>query len=359
MYRVRLASGEETAFRSVAELALGIQSGVITGDAEVYHAPEQQWRPISAHPEYLAAAEQVSRMAGPATGAPALPVPDAEVEVLLEGKVPIYKMVSVSARELEARRRPPWIAKATTGGAAFIFLIAVVLASSLGGGGSDVAWSRPRVASRTELPQAARTQSGSSGTLQAWQSGPAALANRAATARAEVARLLGESASALGVHRLMSPPRLTSPDSLRAVRQAVASFRPAVTRWRDAETDVIAAYRDSAAALARAGKWDRSELTEWRVRAPRNEAIATARTTDSLLLVLDRAYVLLQQSDQIDSAGHPSFSQTNAATEYDWLRATVARFVAVPVLPGERLPPPLVILLGAIGGTALPARAVR
>ncbi len=359
MYRVRLASGEEAAFRSVEELALGIQSGVITVDAEVYHAPEQQWRPISAHPEYVAAAERVSRMAAPATAEPALAGPDADVEVLLEGKVPIYKMVSVSARELEARRRPPWIPKATIGGAAFIFLIAVVIASTLGGGGSDVAWSRPRASARVELPPAARLQSGSPEALQAGQSGPAVLARRAVAARADVARRLGEAASSLALSGLVSPRRLVSPDSLRALRQAVASFRPAITRWRDAEAGVLDVYRDSAAALARSGQWDRSELTEWRVRAPKADALSTVRTTDSLLLVLDRAYALLQLSDQIDSAGHPSFSQTKAAAEYDWLRATVARFVAEPVLPGERVPPPLVILRSAIGGTSLPARTLR
>lgn len=359
MYRVRLASGEETAFRSVEELALGIQSGVITTDAEVYHAPEQEWRPISVHPEYLAAAEQVSRMAGPSTAGPTLTVPDADVEVLLEGKVPIYKMVSVSARELEARRRPEWIPAAATGGAAVILVAAIIIASAMGGGSSEVAWSRSGVAPRAERPPAADVASGSPGSTRSWQSGPAALASRAATARADVARDLGEAANTLGLRGLVRPGRLTSPDSLGALRQTVASFRPAIARWRDAEAGVIAAYRDSAAALARSGRWDRGEKAEWRVRAPRGEALATVRATDSLLLVLDRAYALLQESDQVDSGGHPLFSQTKAAAEYDWLRGTISRLAAQPVLPGERVPAPLVILQSAMGGAPLPARTVR
>ena len=93
------------------------------------------------------------------------------------------------------------------------------------------------------------------------------------------------------------------------------------------------------------------------MRVPRGEALATIRATDSLLLVLDRAYALLQESAQVDSAGHPLFGQARAGAEYDWLRSTVTRLVAQPVLPGERLPAPLVILQSALGANALPARS--
>jgi hypothetical protein len=240
-----------------------------------------------------------------------------------------------------------------------ILVAAVIVASALGSGSSDVAWSRTNVALRAERLPAADVAPGSPGTSRTWQSGPAALANRAAQSRADVARALGEAANTIGLRGLVGPERLRSPDSLRALRQAVASFRPAITHWRDAEAGVIAAYRDSAAALARSGRWDQAEKIEWRVRAPRSEALATMRTTDSLLLVLDRAYALMQESDQVDSAGHPRFGQPKAAAEYDWLRGTISRLVAQPVLPGEQLSAPLVILHSALGGVPLPARTVR
>ena len=362
MYRVRLTSGEETAFRSVEELALGIQSGVITGEAQIYHATTQQWLPISVHPEYVAAADQASAkiaLSAPEAG-PA--IPDADVEVLLHAKVPIYKMVSVSARELEAKRRPRWVVPATTGGAFLIFLGAVALASAIGGSGTgDVGWARPNVAlGSARVPTTdSRLPERTFGALRSGNPDPAVLARNAAAARAEAASQLGKTASQLGMQGLVNHQRLATPDSLRAVRQAVAAFRPAITQWRNAEADVVSAYRDTASALAHSGRWDPAEFTEWRVRAPGNEALATIRSTDSLMVTLDRAYALLQESGRLDSAGNPSFTLARSAAEYDQLRATVIRLIGVPAAFGEHVPPPLVILRSALGGKTFPARASR
>ena len=62
MFRVRLASGEEAVFRSVDELALGIQSGVISPEAMVFHSKVEQWLPITVHPEYAAARERAASL---------------------------------------------------------------------------------------------------------------------------------------------------------------------------------------------------------------------------------------------------------------------------------------------------------
>lgn len=54
MYRIRLTTGEEAVFRTVAELALAIRSGVVSPKSEVFHNAETRWLPLETHPEYMA-----------------------------------------------------------------------------------------------------------------------------------------------------------------------------------------------------------------------------------------------------------------------------------------------------------------
>ena len=55
MYRIRLGSGEQTVFKSVEELALGLQSGTVDPAAEVFDRDSSRWMPIEQHPDYAAA----------------------------------------------------------------------------------------------------------------------------------------------------------------------------------------------------------------------------------------------------------------------------------------------------------------
>ena len=52
MYRIKLTSGEETVYRSIDELSLGIRSGVISPDALIHHQKSNQWLPIALHPDF-------------------------------------------------------------------------------------------------------------------------------------------------------------------------------------------------------------------------------------------------------------------------------------------------------------------
>jgi hypothetical protein len=56
MYRIRLANGEEAAYKSAGELALAVRMGVVSPDAEVFHNAAHRWLPIELHPDYRAAA---------------------------------------------------------------------------------------------------------------------------------------------------------------------------------------------------------------------------------------------------------------------------------------------------------------
>src|SRR5882724_6322323 len=57
MYRIELAPGEETVFRTFEELATGVRNGFITPRARIYHGASQKWLPIEFHPHYKRALE--------------------------------------------------------------------------------------------------------------------------------------------------------------------------------------------------------------------------------------------------------------------------------------------------------------
>ncbi|HUR93307.1 MAG TPA: hypothetical protein VMY76_01905 [Gemmatimonadales bacterium] len=57
MYRIELAPGEETAFRTIEELAIAVRNGLVTARARIYHNASQKWLPIEFHPHYKKALE--------------------------------------------------------------------------------------------------------------------------------------------------------------------------------------------------------------------------------------------------------------------------------------------------------------
>jgi hypothetical protein len=57
MYRIEVAPGEETVFRTLEELAVGIRNGLVTPRARIYHNASQKWLPIGLHPHYKKAME--------------------------------------------------------------------------------------------------------------------------------------------------------------------------------------------------------------------------------------------------------------------------------------------------------------
>ena len=69
MYRIELSPGEETAFRSIEELAVAIKRGVVTPRARIFHNASNKWLPIQFHPHYKTALSmplsQAALVAGP------------------------------------------------------------------------------------------------------------------------------------------------------------------------------------------------------------------------------------------------------------------------------------------------------
>jgi hypothetical protein len=74
MYRIELSPGEETAFRSIEELAVAIRRGVITPHARIWHNASSKWLPIQFHPHYKVAASMQLTAADLVAGPPVKPL---------------------------------------------------------------------------------------------------------------------------------------------------------------------------------------------------------------------------------------------------------------------------------------------
>ena len=70
MYRIELSPGEETAFRSIEELAVAIKRWVVTSRARIWHNASGKWLPIEFHPHYKIAASMQLTTADLVAGAP-------------------------------------------------------------------------------------------------------------------------------------------------------------------------------------------------------------------------------------------------------------------------------------------------
>jgi hypothetical protein len=70
MYRIELSPGEETAFRSIEELAVAVKRGVVTSRARIWHNASGKWLPIEIHPHYKIAASMQLTAADLVAGPP-------------------------------------------------------------------------------------------------------------------------------------------------------------------------------------------------------------------------------------------------------------------------------------------------
>lgn len=69
MYRIKLASGQETTYQSIDELTHAVHSGEVTAEALIYHQRADRWLSITNHPHYQIAINRVK------TGKVAIPDP--------------------------------------------------------------------------------------------------------------------------------------------------------------------------------------------------------------------------------------------------------------------------------------------
>lgn len=74
MYRIELSPGEETAFRTIEELAVAIRRKVVTSRARIYHNATSKWLPIQFHPHYKIACSMPLTQADLVAGPPVAPL---------------------------------------------------------------------------------------------------------------------------------------------------------------------------------------------------------------------------------------------------------------------------------------------
>ncbi len=94
MYRIELAPGEETVFRTIEELAIGVRNGLVTPRCRIYHNATQKWLPIEFHPHYKQAlALPASRAVETAPSRAAAPKPASRLPRLFERASEAAKVV--------------------------------------------------------------------------------------------------------------------------------------------------------------------------------------------------------------------------------------------------------------------------
>jgi hypothetical protein len=95
MYRIEVAPGEETVFRTMEELAVAIRNGLVTPRARIYHNASQKWLPIGLHPHYKKALE----LPAASSAHPKTPTP-------VPGKAPGKPRVEAHTPEHPAEPKP-------------------------------------------------------------------------------------------------------------------------------------------------------------------------------------------------------------------------------------------------------------
>ena len=355
MFRVRLASGEEAVFRSVDELALGIQSGVISPEAMVFHSKVEQWLPITVHPEYAAARERAASLVATVDQEDLAPLPTVG-ELVHGGTVPVYQMVSQSARELAARKRPGWILPSATAVAGLILLVGVSLAVLPTADTSEEAI-RLRDSSRSARnlpplpPPGQAVEAGAALRME-----PYNLANRLAQTGEVLSATFADSVRALGLGDLLALDRLRSQDSVAALLERLQEFRVLRAGFRTRALTVENAYQDSASRMLAAGRWTRAEMSEWRVRFTHLENMAGAARTESLIRGLEELYTLLnaERSRLVLEPSRAAFQRPEAAAAYERLRVSLAGYATITPAAGERFPISLALLVQGLRHSTLP-----
>jgi hypothetical protein len=74
MYRIELSPGEETAFRTIEELAVAIRRNVVNSKARIWHNASNKWLPIQFHPHYKLAVSMPLTQADLVAGPPVAPL---------------------------------------------------------------------------------------------------------------------------------------------------------------------------------------------------------------------------------------------------------------------------------------------
>jgi len=107
MYRIELSPGEQTAFRSIEELAVAIRRGVVTPHARIWHNTSSKWLPIQFHPHYKIAASMQLTPADLVAGPPVRPLELLTLGELVDPPAPPARPLPAPEPKPAPRRKEP------------------------------------------------------------------------------------------------------------------------------------------------------------------------------------------------------------------------------------------------------------
>ena len=360
MYRIQLPSGEEAVYRTVEELAVGIHNGLVDDTALVFHHRTGAWLPIETHPHFarartlaLAPPEpeaKASLVPGPVRpgggGLPANPPPPASPSESHPAAVPpaepargnsesfVESLRRADAWEhaveagTSAPNRSPAPAPATAApgvrlpgtpgrrGPWLLVAVASALASVAGWLTLAPEPSRPLATATIEAGMTAPATSAPphSGGAPAAADSPATVSHRSrlpehsggAAGRPETYRAsyheartrLVDEFDSIDFGRPFAASRIATLDSLRVARRRVAAARNVIAVYRGEEVRIDQRFGHPAPSL--------------------KESFSSARMADSLLLVIDSIYGLMEANSgryRVRQGG-VSFTDSLATTLY-------------------------------------------
>jgi hypothetical protein len=351
MFRIRLASGQEVAFRSVEDLAVGIRNGAVPATAEIFHTKSQQWLPVAVHPVYEQASVRVTGTPGDGNAPEQASTPGDDSVAGYR----IYQMVSQSAIELAQRRRSGWLGPTLSLGCAFVVIAGLTWINVPD---STAAADAGRSLVARDMAGAVLSSPFATQGLRTWKNAPDQLALRLARASDSASLQLAARARDLGLGNLLAEDRLASPLRVETTRAALVTFEASLTSYRFRQRARSAAYQDSALTLVQSGAWNQADLDEWAQRDAPAESPEEAARTDSLLTSLDRLYALLfdQEGGYRITTDGVRFTALAAGDEYTDVRRTIQHLVSAHPNRVSRPSATGVLILAMVGDGALPAR---
>ena len=311
MYRIRLASGEEAAYKTIEELALAVQSGLLGGGASIFHSKTDRWLPVDQHPHlkgvvaphhaHAHSSGQRRALADkPKTTSEHIPAPN---------RARLARPPSRPARFQPHRRSSA--NRLVYASALGLVLLVGWRVSSRGTPLLSTAQSAamdppPKPRGPHGRVAAVPTPSGQ-GSLDSISPSPEAtppvqpeapltpeslvVRYRAAYAAAQLDMANGM--ASIGFESFFALGRFGTADSLRASRRLLASAANVVRVYRSRELLIEHSYEDSVRYLAGTTGWSAPELRVWERRTPYKESYETAQLTDSLISEADSLFGLL------------------------------------------------------------------
>ncbi len=393
MYRIRLASGEESVYRSIEELALAIRSGLLDEDAQVYHVRTGRWIRVAEHPHYREAIQETAYLPEEeweeyppefeADGDGDLdldeePAEDGEDEIEAGTFDPTAPPVDdpYEARISEIHWVPRDYDPERT--LRWTVMTLVALAAVMGSAALvRLAWREvpptPAVADTVPTPspeQRALARFDSLNLTDLMRDTVSTSSNEPRSVGAlmrnyqgsyrEAQRDMDEALGFIGFRQPFAPGRLSGPDSLRAARRTLAAAMNVISVYRSMEVRIERSYRDTMAYVSARNRWTLSDVERWESRDARRESFAVARHADSLLQAVDRLYQILldPETRYIVAQGTVYIKDETTARSYAEQREWITRRLdAWSYTPGG-MPPTIARLVRLIGASRPPPLAI-